>query len=172
MIEALCLGGAAALLAALLFMRSPDDVVGRAIVLCAPIVLVMIAALRFGLAGAASALLIGACVAIGGAVHGVPPFRSPSTTTGIVAQQLVLLALATPLLFLAVAIDERRRVTSQLTQNDARYALATQAGGVFVYAHDPDVGRGEHRWPVRQAPRSRRVGHGVARLVVAAGASR
>ena len=136
-IEALCLGAAAALLAALLFMRSPDDAVGRAIVLCAPIVLVMIAALRFGLAGAASALLIGACVAIGGAVQGIPPFRSPSTITGIVAQQLVLLALATPLLFLAVAIDERRRVTSQLTQNDARYALATQAGGVFVYAHDP-----------------------------------
>ena len=136
-IEALGLATAAALVSAVVFAQLPANVLLRAAVLCAPIVLVMVAALRFGLAGAAATLIIAASVAMRGAVFGNPPFPSPATTIGIVAQQLVFLVLSTPLLLLAAAIDDRRRASSQLAQNDARYALATQAGGVFVYSHDP-----------------------------------
>ena len=135
--EAVAFAAAAVLLFALPFTHLPANVLVLTAMLCAPIVLVMIAALRFGVAGAASILIIGACVAMRGAVYGVPPFPSPAIATGIIAQQLVFLALATPLLLLAAAIDDRRRASLQLEQNDARYLLATQAGGVFVYSHDP-----------------------------------
>src|SRR5215204_3454229 len=136
-IEAVGLAGAVALLGALGFALPPANVIVHAVVLCAPIVLVMVAALRFGLPGAASMLVVGACVTIRGAVHGIPPFPSPPTATGIVASQLVFLSIAGPLLFLAASIDDRRRISARLAQYDARYALATQARGVYTYAHDP-----------------------------------
>jgi two-component system, LuxR family, sensor kinase FixL len=140
LVEAVVFAGAVVFVSIVLFAQWPRDPIARALVLTAPVPLVLGAGLRFGLAGAASTLVIGACVAMRGVVHGIAPFPAPSTAGGVIAQQLVFLALATPLLFLAAVSDERRRLATQLAQSDARYALATQAGRVFLYGYDATSG--------------------------------
>jgi two-component system, LuxR family, sensor kinase FixL len=136
LIEALLLGAAAGLVSALLFAHSPGSRIVWAIALCAAVPLMLYAALRFGLAGAASVLFIGACIAMREALHGAVIIPAPSPAAGVVVQQLAFLAVASPFLFLAAVLDERRHVSIQLAQSDARYALATQAGRTFVYSYD------------------------------------
>src|SRR4029453_10640479 len=136
LIEALLLGAATGFVSALLFAHSPGSRIVWAIALCAALPLMLYAALRFGLAGAASVLFIGACIAMREALHGAVIIPAPSPAAGVVVQQLAFLAVASSFLFLAAVLDERRHVSTQLAQSDARYALATQAGGTFVYSYD------------------------------------
>lgn len=139
-LEAVLLTGAVTILASTVFTPMPQHPIAQTILLFAPVPLVLYAALRFGLPGAAVALFITACGAMGGAMHDVTLVRASTAAGSVVVQQLLFLAVAIPLLFLAAVIDERRRALVELTARDARYSLATEAGHVFVYAYDPASG--------------------------------
>ena len=137
-LEAVVLTGAIVLVSATVFSPMPRHPIAQVILLFAPVPLVLYAALRFGLAGAALALFITACGAMQGAMHDVTLIRASTAGVAVVVQQLLFLAIAVPLLFLAAVIDERRRALVELIARDARYSLATEAGRVFVYAYDPE----------------------------------
>ena len=139
-LEATLLTGAVTIVSATVFIPMPQHPIAQVILLFAPVPLVLYAALRFGLAGAALALFITACGAMRGAEHDVTLIRTSTIGIGVVVQQLLFLAVAIPLLFLAAVIDERRRALVELTAREARYSLATEAGHVFVYAYDPASG--------------------------------
>jgi PAS domain S-box-containing protein len=139
-VEAVLLTGAITLVSATVFTPMPQHRIAQVILLFAPVPLVLYAALRFGLAGAALALFITACGAMRGAMHDATLIRTSTIGAGVVVQQLLFLAVAIPLLFLAAVIDERRRALVELTAREARYSLATEAGRVFVYAYDPESG--------------------------------
>jgi PAS domain S-box-containing protein len=139
-LEAVVLAAAVTIVSATVFAPMPQHPLGQVVLLFAPVPLVLYAALRFGLAGAALALFITACGAMRGAMHEVTVIHVSTVSVGVVVQQLLVLAVAIPLLFLAAVADERRRALVELTARDARYALATEAGHVFVYAYDPASG--------------------------------
>jgi PAS domain S-box-containing protein len=139
-LEAILVTGAVTVVSATVFAPMAQHPIAQVILLFAPVPLVLYAALRFGLAGAALALFITACGAMRGAEHDVTLIRTATVGAGVVVQQLLFLAVAIPLLFLAAVIDERRRAFVALTARDARYSLATEAGRVFVYAYDPESG--------------------------------
>ena len=136
-LEAVLLTGVIIIVSTTVFSPMPRHPIAQVVLLFAPVPLVLYAALRFGLAGAALALFITACGAMQGAMHDVTLIRASTVGVAVVVQQLLFLAVAVPLLFLAAVIDERRRALVELTAREARYSLATEAGRVFVYAYDP-----------------------------------
>ena len=74
-----------------------------------PIPLLIWAALRFGLAGISVSMLIVTFQAIWGTMRGHGPFLAQSPVENALALQLFLLVTATPLMLLAVVIEEERR---------------------------------------------------------------
>jgi len=139
-VEAVLLTGAATLVSATVFEPMPGHPIAQVILLVAPVPLVLYAAFRFGLAGAALTLFIAACGAMRGAMNEASVIRATPSALAVVVHQVLFLAVATPLLFLAAAIDERRRAATEIAARDARYALATESGRVFVYSYDPASG--------------------------------
>jgi len=139
-VEAVLLTGAVTLVSTVVFEPMPAHPIAQVILLFTPVPLVLYAAFRFGLAGAGLALFIAACGAMRGAMNEAALIQATPAGLGVVVQQLLFLAVATPLLFLAAAIDERRRAATELAAREARYALATETGRVFVYSYDPASG--------------------------------
>ncbi len=85
--------------------------------LYAPIPLLIWAALRFGLGGISVSMLIMTSLAIWGTMHGHGPFLAQTPAENALALQLFLLVTATPLMLLAVVIDEERRSQDALREN-------------------------------------------------------
>ena len=77
--------------------------------LYAPIPLLIWAALRFGLGGISVSMLIITFQAIWGTMRGHGPFLAQTPAENATALQLFLLVTATPLMLLAVVIEEERR---------------------------------------------------------------
>jgi signal transduction histidine kinase len=112
----------------------------QALVLIAPLSLVLCATLRFGLAGAAGTFLIVALIAVNDIVTGDGPGAFGSTAGGMVLLQAALLAAGTPLLLLGASMDERQRAWRRVARSDDRYALAAQAGRAFLVSYNPGTG--------------------------------
>jgi two-component system, LuxR family, sensor kinase FixL len=77
--------------------------------LYAPVPLLIWAAVRFGLGGMSASTLVIAFLAIWGTMHGRGPFLTQTPAENALDLQLFLLMTATPLMLLAVAIDDERR---------------------------------------------------------------
>jgi signal transduction histidine kinase len=86
--------------------------------LYAPLPLLLWAAVRFELAGVSWALLVLAFQSTWGAVHGHGPFASQSPAQSVLQLQLFFLAVSLPLMFLATAMQERRRAFSALSTTE------------------------------------------------------
>ena len=101
-----------------------------------PIPLLIWAALRFGLGGISVSMLIIAVVAIWGTMRGHGPFLAQTPTENATALQLFLLVTATPLMLLAVVIDEERRSKEALRLNANLMGLAAEAGDLAMWVWD------------------------------------
>ena len=137
-IEAILLAVGVALSSLVTFGARPFAI-PHALVLIAPLSLVLCAALRFRLAGAAGALLIVTFIAVNGVLAGAPGAFTASGA-GLVLLQTALLALGTPLLLLGASMEERQRVYRRVARSDDRYALSARAGRVFLVSYDPGTG--------------------------------
>ncbi len=102
--------------------------------LYAPIPLLLWAALRFGLGGMSAAMVVVTMQAIWGALHGRGPFLMESPAENALALQLFLLVTATPLMFLAVLIEEERRSKEALRESTERLGLAAGAAQLGMWA--------------------------------------
>lgn len=135
-IEATALTAAVAVVSAIAFSGFAPDSVARTIGLLAPLPVALWATFRFGLAGAASALLIGVSVAMRGLVHGIGFLPGLPTASDVVVHQALVFVFSTLLLLFAAVLDERRHTYGQLGESDQRYAFVTRAGSVFAYMLD------------------------------------
>jgi signal transduction histidine kinase len=81
--------------------------------LYAPVPLLIWAALRFGLGGISASMVAITLLAIVGTMQGRGPFLTQTPSENAVALQLFLLMAATPLMLLAVAIDDERRSSAE-----------------------------------------------------------
>lgn len=117
-----------------LTQRMPHGNIARLIV---PAPSVLWGALRFGVAGAASTLLIG----VTAAMHGVEAGDAPSGVSEAgVALEVVSIALAISLGLLGVTTVERRRVSRRCAAAEERHAALARSGGVFSYSFDALTG--------------------------------
>ena len=104
--------------------------------LYAPIPLLIWAALRFGLGGISVWMLIITFQAIWGTMRGHGPFLTQTPVDNALALQLFLLMTATPLMLLAVVIEEERRAKAALRRNSDLMSLAADAANMAMWASD------------------------------------
>ncbi len=104
--------------------------------LYAPIPLLIWAALSFGLGGISASMLVITVVAIWGTMRGHGPFLAQTPEENALALQLFLLTAATPLLLLAVAIDDERRSKEALRISEGRMSLAVESAQLTLWDWD------------------------------------
>ena len=110
----------------------------------APLPFLVWAALRFGPAGTASAIAVMVVATIFGTVNGLGPFAGSTPQETAREMQLFLVAVAVPMLLLAVVLDERARVELdareqrlQLTHLSRVAMLGELSGGIVHELNQP-----------------------------------
>jgi PAS domain S-box-containing protein len=104
--------------------------------LYAPVPLLIWAALRVGLGGVSASMLGITILAIWGTMQGRGPFLEQTPAENATALQLFLLMVATPLVLLAVAIDEERRTKEALRVSEERTSLAVESAQLALWDWD------------------------------------
>ena len=112
-----------------------------------PIPLLIWAALRFGLGGTSVSMLIITFLAIWGTMRGHGPFLNQTPVENALALQLFLLMTATPLMLLAVVIEEERRSKEALRQSKDQMGLAAEAANAAMWVWDVS---GDELWMTEQ----------------------
>ena len=104
--------------------------------LYAPVPFLIWAALRFGLGGIGTSMLVITIMAIWGTMQGRGPFLKQTPAENALDLQLFLLMVASPLMLLAVAIDDERRSKEALRVSEERMSLAVESAQLVVWDCD------------------------------------
>jgi two-component system, LuxR family, sensor kinase FixL len=135
-LEALVIGACTVALGILVFDTTSSGPHTSPAFLYAPIPLLVWAALRFGLGGISVSMLIVTFQAIWGTMRGHGPFLAQSPAENALQLQLFLLVTATPLMLLAVVIEEERRSKEALRESANLMGLAAEAGNLAMWVWD------------------------------------
>jgi two-component system, LuxR family, sensor kinase FixL len=119
-----------------IFDRSPAGPDASPALLYTPVPLLIWAALRFGLGGISASMLVIAILAIWGTMQGRGPFLTQTPSENAMGLQVFLLMVATPLMLLAVAIDEERRSKEALRVSEERMSLAVEGAQLALWDWD------------------------------------
>jgi PAS domain S-box-containing protein len=136
LLEAALLGVAILAVGAFAFNKLPAGPDTSPALLYAPIPLLIWAVLRFGLGGMSASMLVITFQAIWGAMHGRGPFLMQTPAENALALQMFLLVTASPLLFLAVVIEEDRRSRSALRESEVRFRNVADTAPVLIWMSD------------------------------------
>ena len=134
--EAALVGACTVALGIFVFDQAPAGPNASPALLYAPIPLLIWAALRFGLGGISVSMLIITSLAIWGTMRGHGPFLAQTPVENSLALQLFLLVTATPLMLLAVVIEEERRSKEALRESANLMGLAAEAGNLAMWVWD------------------------------------
>ena len=137
-LEAVLVGVCTVALGIFVFDKTPAGANTSPALLYAPIPLLIWAALRFGLGGISASMFIITFQAIWGTMHGHGPFLAQTPAENATALQLFLLVTATPLMLLAVVIEEERRTAHALRQS---YEQNQDLGGRLINAQEDERAR-------------------------------
>ena len=135
-LEAVFLGACTVALGIFVFDRTPAGPNTSPALLYTPIPLLIWAALRFGLGGISASMLIITFQAIWGTMRGHGPFLAQTPAENALALQLFLLVTATPLMLLAVVIEEERRSKEALRESANLMGLAADAANLAMWVWD------------------------------------
>ena len=135
-LEAALVGACMVALGIFVFDQTPAGPNTSPALLYTPIPLLIWAALRFGLGGISVSMLIMAFQAIWGTMRGHGPFLAQTPAENATALQLFLLVTATPLMLLAVVIEEERRSKEALRESANLMGLAAEAGNLGMWVWD------------------------------------
>ena len=104
--------------------------------LYAPLPLLLLAAVRFGVGGACLSLLVVAFLSLSSAFAGRGPFSTLSPAENVLSLQVFLIAIALPLMLLAALVEEQRRTEESLrrVQADLTHAARVMSMGQLVAA--------------------------------------
>jgi len=135
-LEAALVGACTVALGIFVFDTTPAGPHTSPALLYAPIPVLIWAALRFGLGGISVSMLIVAFEAIWGTMRGHGPFLTQTPAENATALQLFLLVTATPLMLLAVVIEEEGRSKEALRESANLMGLAAEAGNLAMWVWD------------------------------------
>ena len=135
-LEAVLVGAGTVALGFFVFDQTPAGPNTSPALLYAPIPLLIWAALRFGLGGISVSMLMMTFLAIWGTMRGQGPFLAQTPAENATALQLFLLVTATPLMLLAVVIEEERRSKEALRESANLMGLAAEAGNLAMWVWD------------------------------------
>jgi PAS domain S-box-containing protein len=103
-----------------------------------PLPFLLWAAMRFGAAGASSALLIVVLGSIFGAAHGGGPFVNASPADNVFSLQMFLLAISLPIMFLAGLVEEQGEKAKILSDSEARFRSMANAAPALIWMSGTD----------------------------------
>jgi PAS domain S-box-containing protein len=135
-VEGAILGACTVALGIFVFDQTPAGPNTSPALLYAPIPLLIWSALRFGLGGISVSMLIMTFQAIWGTMRGHGPFLTQTPVENALALQLFLLVTATPLMLLAVVIEEEKRSKEALRESANLMGLAAEAGNLAMWVWD------------------------------------
>jgi PAS domain S-box-containing protein len=135
-LEAALVGACTVAIGIFVFDQTPAGPNTSPALLYAPIPLLIWVALRFGLGGISVSMLIITFQAIWGTMHGHGPFLAQTPAENALALQLFLLVTATPLMLLAIVIEEERRSKEALRESANLMGLAAEAGNLAMWVWD------------------------------------
>jgi PAS domain S-box-containing protein len=93
-------------------------------------------ALRFGLMGISTSMIVVALLSIWGAVHERGPFTGSEPLNNVMSLQLFLLFAATPFMVLAVLAEERREAEQTLRESEQRFRLVADTAPALIWMAD------------------------------------
>ncbi len=135
-LEGAVVGACTVALGIFVFDQTPAGPNASPALLYAPIPLLIWSALRFGLGGISVSMLIITFQAIWGTMRGRGPFLDQTPIENALALQLFLLVTATPLMLLAVVIEDERRSKEALRESANLMGLAAEAGALAMWVWD------------------------------------
>ena len=135
-VEACILGAGILAVGYVAFNQEPAGPYSSPTLLYSPVPLLIWAVLRFGLGGVSASMLLITMLAIWGTMHGRGPFLTQTPSENALDLQLFLLMVATPLMLLAVAIDDERRSTEALRVSEERMSLAVESAQLALWDWD------------------------------------
>lgn len=100
--------------------------------------LLLWAALRFGVIGISTSMLIIAFLSIRGVTHGNGPFAGSTPTHNVLSLQMFFLFAAASFTVLAVLGEERKLAAQQLRESETRFRLVANAAPVLIWMSGPD----------------------------------
>jgi PAS domain S-box-containing protein len=103
--------------------------------------LLLWAALRLGLKGVSTSVIVVAFLSIAGAAHGRGPFPQQGPLDSVLSIQLFLFFAAMPFMFLAVLVLEQKQTAETLRESNDRLRLAMEAGNSVGWDRDVKSGR-------------------------------
>ncbi|MGH7846362.1 MAG: ATP-binding protein, partial [Candidatus Binatia bacterium] len=103
-----------------------------------PLPFLLWAAMRFGAAGASTALLIVVLGSIFGAANGGGPFASASPAENVFSLQMFLVAIALPIMFLAGLVEEQDKKSKILRENEAWFRSMANTAPALIWMSGVD----------------------------------
>ena len=103
-----------------------------------PLPLLLWAAMRFGAAGASTALSIVVFGSISGAASGRGPFVSASPADNVFSLQMFLMAISLPIMFLAGLVEEQRERARILSDSEARFRSMANTAPALIWMSGAD----------------------------------
>jgi PAS domain S-box-containing protein len=100
--------------------------------------LLLWAALRLGLKGVSTSMIVVALLAIWGAVHGRGPFAEQGPLNNVLSLQLFLFFAAIPFTVLAVLVEEQKRAQEVLRESEQRFRLVANTAPVMIWMSGTD----------------------------------
>jgi PAS domain S-box-containing protein len=95
-------------------------------------------ALRLGITGISISIIVVAFLSVWGAVHGHGPFLRRGTISDVMSLQLFLLFAATPFMFLAALVEERKLAEQSLRESEEKFRSVFRDAGVGMVMVSPE----------------------------------
>ena len=94
------------------------------------------AALRFGISGTSTSMVLMAFIAVWGAVQRRGPFTGNTALHDVLSLQVFLLVAGTSFMLLAAVVEDRKAAEQSLAESEERLRLAAKVGRMFAYSWD------------------------------------
>ena len=95
-------------------------------------------ALRFGILGIGTSMMVVAFLSIWGAVHGRGPFTGADPLNNVMSLQLFLFFAVAPFMVLAVLVEERKRTAHALRESEERFRLMADTAPALIWMSGTD----------------------------------
>lgn len=95
-------------------------------------------AVRFGVTGISTSMMVVAFLAIWGAVHGHGPFTGAEPLNNVMSLQLFLFVAATTFMVLAVLVEEQKQLERAFHESEKRFQLVADTAPVLIWMSDTD----------------------------------
>ncbi len=96
------------------------------------------AALRFGMMGITTSMIVVAFLSIWGAIHGHGPFTGTEPLNNVMSLQLFLLFAVAPFMVLAALVEEQKQTERAFRESEKRFRLVADTAPVLIWMSGTD----------------------------------